>query len=97
MQLVIVTQYRENYGYRWKCKGGEQYVTQIENLDTLNELVEEVRKEVEYANDMATNTLIDWYVMGDSEPYPSDWYDVTLMAKVDGKWARKNERVEEVA
>lgn len=97
MQLVIITQYRENYGYRWKCKGGDQYVAQVENLDAIKELAEELIKEVEYANDMATNTMIDWFVMGDSEPFPSDWYDVTRMTKVDGKWTRKNERVEEVA
>lgn len=86
MQLIVITQYRENYGYRWKNKGGEQYVTQVENLDALQESADEVIKEVEYDNDMATNHVIDWFVMGDSEPFPGEWYDVTRMTKADGKW-----------
>lgn len=97
MKLIVITQYRENYGYRWKNKGGDQYVVQVENIDTLNALAAEVTKEVEYANDMATNEVISWFVMGDSEPYPEEWYDVTVMTKVDGKWTRKHERVPELA
>lgn len=105
MKLIVQTQYRENYGYRWKNKGGDNYVATIEPIvpaqevvslqDALAALAAEVTKEVEYRNDMATNEVIGWYVMGDNEPYLSEWYDVTIMMKVDGKWTRKNERVEE--
>ncbi len=100
MKLIVITQYRENYGYRWKNKGGDTFVTQVEssgNLTTLSEnlaaLAAEVTKEVEYANDMTTNEVISWYVMGDNEPYSEDFYDVTILEKVDGKWTRRRELV----
>lgn len=93
MKLIVITQYRENYGYRWKCKGGMQYSVKVESLDKLNELAEEITKEVEYKNEEASNEVIDWYVMGDSEEYPEYFYDVTHMEKVDGKWTRRREEL----
>lgn len=91
MKLIVTTQYRENYGYRWKFKGGDIFAVKIESLDTISELAAEITKAVEYHNDMATNDVIDWYVMGDCEQYPEDFYSVYHMEKVDGKWVRARE------
>ena len=71
MKILISTQYRENYGSAdepyWKFKGGSEYF--IKGVDPLKVapglLVEQVRSEVEYANDMAEEYILDWELVAD--------------------------------
>lgn len=92
MKLVIISQYRENYGEPdrpyWKYKGGDTYIVENIDLDMIQALAAEVTKDVEYNNDMATNEVINWWVMGDNEAYHDGIYDITTLEKVDGKWKR---------
>jgi signal peptidase I len=86
MKLVVTTQYRENYGYRWKFKGGDIIIVENVTLDTIKELAEEVTKEVEFSNDAASNEVIEWFAMGDAEEYPDYFYGITILTKKEGKW-----------
>ena len=71
MKILITTQYRENYGTAeepyWKFKGGEDYF--IEGVDPLKTapglLVEQVRSEIEYANPMSEEYILDWELVAD--------------------------------
>lgn len=71
MKILIITQYRENYGTPeepyWKFKGGEDYF--IEGVDPLKTapglLVEQVRGEIEYANPMSEEYILDWELVAD--------------------------------
>ena len=71
MKILITTQYRENYGTveepYWKFKGGEDYF--IEGVAPLKTapglLVEQVRGEIEYANPMSEEYILDWELVAD--------------------------------
>ena len=71
MKILITTQYRENYGTEtdpyWKMKGGDEYF--ILNVDPLKTapglLVEQVRGEIEYANPMSEESILDWQLVED--------------------------------
>ena len=71
MKILITTQYRENYGTEsdpyWKMKGGDEYY--ILNVDPLQVapglLVEQVRGEIEYANPMSEESILDWQLVED--------------------------------
>lgn len=92
MKLIVQTQYRENYGTEaqpyWKFKGGDTIVVEGADLNNIAALVAEVIGEVEYDNPMATNAVIDWYVLGDCEEV-QDAYGITEMRKVGGQWKRE--------
>lgn len=66
MKLVLLTQYRENYGYRWKNRGGWKYFVEIDtelSRDDIHiqRMLEMAKSAVEYKNDMAEEYVIDWY------------------------------------
>ena len=71
MKILITTQYRENYGTEcdpyWKFKGGSDYF--IPNVDPLKvapgSLVEQVRDQIEYANPMSEEYILDWELVAD--------------------------------
>lgn len=71
MKILISTQYRENYGSAdepyWKFKGGSEYF--IKGVDPLQVapglLVDKVRGEIEYSNDMAEQYILDWELVAD--------------------------------
>ena len=71
MKILITTQYRENYGTveepYWKFKGGEDYfILGVDPLKTApGLLVEQVRGEIEYANPMSEEYILDWELVAD--------------------------------
>lgn len=76
-RLVITTQVYENYGYRWKAKGGNEYhipltdITTV-NAKTLQALVNEHRHLIERTGDddtlhSSTEYIIDWRIYGNTE------------------------------
>ena len=80
MKLHITTQYMENYGahdwdgegecpQRWKMKGGEDYFyqlgTEVPSDEHLAELVEVLRKRIEWDDVGSRNYLIGYGVVAD--------------------------------
>ena len=80
MQLLITTQYQENYGAHdwdgegacpqyWKFKGGMDYKydlgSQVRSADALAELVEYFRPQIEESNDYVRNDIIGWQLVED--------------------------------
>ena len=71
MKIMITTQYRENYGSPdepyWKFKGGSEYF--INGVDPLKVapglLVDKVKTQVEYANPMSEEYILDWELVAD--------------------------------
>ena len=99
MKLIVQTQYRENYGIRWKNKGGMTYVVQFHDANIVQQLAADVIKEVEWDQSddpeigASSNIVIDWFVIGDAEKYPDDLYDVYHLELVDGQWKQRHEVV----
>jgi hypothetical protein len=69
MQLLITTQVYENYGYRWKPKGGNDYKyalgAQARTAEALAEIVEYFRSKIEENNDQYQETIIGYHVVSD--------------------------------
>jgi hypothetical protein len=80
MQLLITTQTQENYGAHdwdgvgqcpsyWKFKGGQDYKydlgSALRNDETLAEIVEHFRAEIEEDNDYYRNHIIGYEVVSD--------------------------------
>ena len=80
MQLLITTQTQENYGAHdwdgvgecpsyWKFKGGIDYKydlgSTLRSDETLAEIVEHFRSEIEEDNDYYRNHIIGWEVVAD--------------------------------
>jgi len=80
MQLLIITQTQENYGAHdwdgvgecpqyWKFKGGQDYKyalgTALRNADTIQEIVEYFRPQIEEDNDYYRNHIIGYEVVAD--------------------------------
>lgn len=66
MMLVIATQDYENYGYRWKPKGGSEYkVLGIPYPCDVNAIVDQLRSEIEQDNDSFKSTIIGYNVEAD--------------------------------
>jgi hypothetical protein len=80
MQLLITTQTQENYGAHdwdgvgacpqyWKFKGGQDYKydlgSALRNDETLAEIVEHFRAEIEEDNDYYRNHIIGYQVVAD--------------------------------
>jgi hypothetical protein len=80
MQLLITTQTQENYGAHdwdgegacpqyWKFKGGQDYKyslgSALRNADTIQEIVEYFRAEIEEDNDYYRNHIIGYEVVAD--------------------------------
>ena len=72
MMLVISTQCSENYGTEdqpyWKNKGGSDYkVLNVPDNLTIEQMVEEVRDQVEYSNPYSEEFIIGYTIR------PDDW------------------------
>ena len=80
MQLLITTQTQENYGAHdwdgegacpqyWKFKGGQDYKyalgATLRNAETIAEIVEYFRPEIEEDNDYYRNHIIGYEVVAD--------------------------------
>jgi hypothetical protein len=80
MQLLITTQTQENYGAHdwdgegacpqyWKFKGGQDYKyalgSTLRNAETIQEIVEYFRPEIEEDNDYYRNHIIGYEVVAD--------------------------------
>ena len=69
MQLLITTQVYENYGYRWKPKGGNDYKFalghQLRSDEALIEIVEYFRAKIETDNEMFQETIVGYQVVSD--------------------------------
>ena len=66
MMLVISTQDYENYGYRWKPKGGSEYkILGIPYPCDINEIVSMVRGQIEQDNDAFITNIIGYNVEAD--------------------------------
>jgi hypothetical protein len=69
MQLLITTQVYENYGSRWKPKGGNDYKyslgSSLRSDQALAEIVEYFRSTVEADNEMFQETIVGYSVVAD--------------------------------
>jgi hypothetical protein len=69
MQLLITTQVYENYGYRWKPKGGNDYKyalgASLRSDEALAEIVEYFRAKIEQDNEGYQETIIGYEVVSD--------------------------------
>ena len=99
MQLLITTQYRENYGAHdwdgegacpqyWKNKGGNYYlITGVETTDNLQELVTKAsgpaHLNCSYASDYSTEEIITWEVFGDNENLGLEDYELAGLRPMD--------------
>lgn len=88
MKLAIYTQYRENYGAHdwdgkgacpqyWKSKGGSTYVvaslTPAQVLKIKDSGIPNLTKLLEFANNHATEHVIDWAILKDSDTVCEEW------------------------
>lgn len=75
MRLVVITQYAENYGERWKQKFGSEYVvahlSYAElcrlNAQDLARRVAACRDRIEYSNEASRESIIDWILVDKNE------------------------------
>jgi len=68
MKLYIYTQYAENYGYRWKFKGGNDYFIPCGESITparAYAMVQLAKAKIEYKNDEAEETIIGFEIVED--------------------------------
>lgn len=69
MQLLITTQVYENYGYRWKPKGGNDYKyalgASLRSDQALSEIVEHFRAKIEQDNEGYQETIVGYSVVSD--------------------------------
>ena len=68
MKLYIYTQYAENYGYRWKMKGGNEYFIPCGQSITparAYAMVQLASSKIEYKNDEAEEYIIGFDIVED--------------------------------
>ena len=70
MKLVLITQYKENYGYRWKNKGGWRYYLNFDMPENgqdefIEDLLKKASERVEYKNEICEEYIIDWSITND--------------------------------
>ncbi len=75
MQIQIYTQYVENYGHRWKMKGGDEYLIEVSDSLDYSEISWEVALFSQHLlnNDLAYEYVIGWEIVGPD--YTDDLYD----------------------
>ena len=65
-KLLIQTQVYENYGYRWKAKGGCDYVVKnFRDFNRVTETVMALRGQIEQDNDAFREHIINFEVVAD--------------------------------
>ncbi len=97
-RLVIFTQVYENYGYRWKAKGGCEYHIRIvditaHNNKTLTELVNLHRHLIEKQGDSnivhsCDEYIINWEVFADTELTPEESFEADDHYLSSADWVR---------
>ena len=88
MKLVIVTQYRENYGDPdkpyWKNKFGSYYVvpniTQAQKAKIEADGIPTLTDLIEYDNPMSVEYIIDYHFGEDDEKVCDDWYHPWMLS-----------------
>jgi hypothetical protein len=66
MKLLITTQVYENYGYRWKAKGGNDYVVlNVDPCDMIDVIIDRARCQIEQDNDSFQETIIGHSLVSD--------------------------------
>ena len=64
---MVYTQIYENYGYRWKPKGGNEYfVSDVASAVEVEAILEKVKDMVEYSSDSYREYLLDWEIVDDN-------------------------------
>ncbi len=101
MQIVISTQYRENYGAHdwsgegecpqyWKNKGGSTFVvkgmTQAEAEDFLASKIQEIAECIEYRSNFAEEYIIDQSIVEDTAMICESWESPNVISFENGKW-----------
>ena len=69
-KLMIITQYRENYGSPdepyWKFKGGSEYfVPNVDECDMVDVIVDRVRPQIEISNPMCQEYILGYSIVAD--------------------------------
>lgn len=95
MQIIFITQYRENYGGdHWKNKGGSTYILKDVTIEEaadnerLLEIVRTVAVCIQHANDHCEEYIIDWQLRDDSDDLSDmveSWEVPTTIRRENGK------------
>jgi hypothetical protein len=65
-KLLITTQVFENYGVRWKAKGGSDYVVLgVDECDMIDVIVDRARAKIECDNEAFREYVIGYTVVAD--------------------------------
>ena len=99
IKMVIDTQHRENYAAHdwsgegeapqaWKYKGGDTYVVEhIHDHTVCADMLVELKPLIEHFDDYFEEYILDWKIVGDSEPVCEKWESPVVLRKVDsGDW-----------
>lgn len=91
MQIVIYTQYRENYGDaskpHWKFKGGDVYVIPNTTILTPAERAE-LNSLINYSNGMSEEYITSIQSVEDDSVICDEWEAPIVLAKgEDGRWS----------
>jgi hypothetical protein len=97
MQIIITTQYRENYGAHdwngegecpqyWKNKGGDQYVlTDVKVTDNFEELVKAAMRQhkLSFSSNYSEQFVLDWEITEDGALTADEKWEVGYYGKVE--------------
>tara|TARA_B110000908_G_scaffold102333_1_gene120597 strand:+ start:1056 stop:1544 length:489 start_codon:yes stop_codon:yes gene_type:complete len=73
VKLVLNTQYMENYGDRWKAKGGSTYVVTDKSLLSSPESLDEIRSLIEHSNDHSSEFVRGEEIVSRDATVCEDW------------------------
>jgi len=72
MKLHIQTQVEENYGNRWKCKGGDDYMIMLDDVKCTeffdkkcSMIVDQARNQIEKNSDYYREYILSWNLVED--------------------------------
>jgi len=98
MKLVIITQFKENYGahdwdgtdecpQHWKNKGGSVYVADIRKGMDKEVMTAEIRSLINMEDDYQSEVVIDASVYSEGEVFCDEWErPITLSRNFYGEW-----------
>jgi hypothetical protein len=73
VKLVLNTQYMENYGERWKAKGGSTYVVTDKSLLSSPEALEEIRGHIGHSDDHSSEVVREEYIVSRDATVCESW------------------------
>ena len=73
VKLVLNTQYMENYGDRWKAKGGSTYVVTDKSLLSSPEALEEIRGHIGHSDDHSSEFVRGEEIVSIDATVCEDW------------------------